>query len=356
MPKRVLVLLPYPPGRAPSQRFRIEHFISLMKEEVGEVTLAPFLDEATWAIFYRKGMVGQKAWGLLKGYLRRYKLLFGLKQYDIIWIHRETSPMGLPVLAWCISKLWKVPYIFEFDDAIWMKNVSAGNRLFSFLKPHGNALYLMRNSRTNVCGNAWLTDFAKTHNPNSVCIPTVVDTQGNHNREQDQSTNRPVIGWTGSHSTLRYLEMIAPQLRNVYAQFPFELVVISDVAPGFQFPELRFIPWSADREADDLLEMHIGLMPLPEADWARGKCGLKLIQYMAMGIVPVASGVGVNTTIVEDGVNGFICNSNEAWESALIKLLQHTALRQDMARTCRPKIEAEYAVEAQRDKFLHLFA
>lgn len=356
MPKRVLVLLPYPPGRAPSQRFRIEHFTSLMAKEVGEVTLAPFLDQATWDIFYRKGKIAQKAWGLFRGYLRRYRLLFTMRRYDVIWIHRETAPMGLPVLAWCISKLWKVPYIFEFDDAIWMKNVSAGNRLFSFLKPHRNAIYLMRNSRTNVCGNAWLTDFAKTHNPNSVCIPTVVDTLQIHNREQDQTTDRPVVGWTGSHSTMCYLELIAPQLRKVHAQVAFELVVISDQPPQFDFPEIRFIRWSAEREAEDLLEMHIGLMPLPEADWARGKCGLKLIQYMAMGIVPLASPVGVNTTIVEDGVNGIICHTPEAWETALIRLLKDTALRQDMARTCRPKIEAEYSVESQRDKFLHLFA
>lgn len=356
MPKRVLILLPYPPGRAPSQRFRIEHFTSLINEEVGEVTLAPFLDQSTWDIFYRKGQIGKKAWGLLKGYLRRYRLLLRVKRYDMIWIHRETAPMGLPVLAWCIAKLWKVPYIFEFDDAIWMKNVSAGNRLFSFLKPHRNAIYLMRNSRTNACGNAWLTDFAKTHNANSVCIPTVVDTRSVHNREQNQATNRPVIGWTGSHSTLKYLELIAPQLRNVYTQFPFELVVISDLAPEFEFPEMRFIRWSAEREADDLLEMHIGLMPLPDADWARGKCGLKLIQYMAMGIVPVASAVGVNPAIVEDGTNGFLCNTPTEWESALLKLLINTALRQEMARTCRPKIEAQYSVEAQRDKFLHLFA
>lgn len=148
---------------------------------------------------------------------------------------------------------------------------------------------------------------------------------------------------------------MAPLLRKVYEICKFELVVISDLPPEFDFPELRFIRWSAEREAEDLLEMHIGLMPLPDADWARGKCGLKLIQYMAMGIVPVASGVGVNPSIVEHGINGFICNSEESWQRSLLKLLQNSALRQDMARTCRPKVEAQYSVKAQRHKFLHLF-
>lgn len=353
---RVLVLLPYPPGRAPSQRFRIEHFIPLLESKGIQVTLAPFLTDRTWEILYRDGKYFSKLFGFLRGFVKRYLLLFSLRRYDIIWVHRETAPIGLPLLAWVMTKVLKKKVYFEFDDAIWMPNVSDSNRNFSFLKPYRNALYLMKNATVNVCGNDYLRAFAAERNPNSICLPTVVDTEKGHSGEQIQDSVSPVIGWTGSHSTLRYLEDLVPLLNEVYLESRFELVVISDLPPSFDFPELRFIKWSAENESADLLNIHIGLMPLPNEEWAKGKCGLKLIQYMALGIVPVASNVGVNSEIVSADVNGFLCSTPEEWKRALLRLLNDSACRQDMARTCRQKIVTSYSVESQRDKFLHLFA
>jgi glycosyltransferase involved in cell wall biosynthesis len=355
-PATVLILLPYPPGRAPSQRFRIEHFIAILEAEGKVVELAPFHDLRSWNTLYKKGKIINKIIGLGRGFIRRYALLFKINKYSTIWVHRETAPLGLPLYGWLLTTVFKKHVIFEFDDAIWMRNVSNSNRFFSFVKPYRNALFMMRHAGCNVCGNQWLFEFARRLNPNAVVIPTVVDTETSHNLVQNQSVPHPSIGWTGSHSTLRYLEDRIALLREVYEQEPFELVVISDIEPQFTFPNLRFIRWNAKEEVSDLLRFHIGLMPLPNEEWAKGKCGLKLIQYMALGIVPVAADVGVNGSIVSHEVNGLLCTTDDDWRQALLKLLRDAAYRQDMAQRCRPTIEAHYSVRSQRDKFLHLFS
>lgn len=351
---RVLVLLPYPVGHAPSQRFRIEHFLGDLRS-LAEVDVDSFLDEDGWAILYKPGRYFAKAGAIARGFVVRYRRLFTLRRYDAVWVHRETAPIGWPVYGWLLTQVFRRKVFFEFDDAIWMPNVSDSNRVFSVIKPYRNARFMMQSAHCNVAGNEWLADFARQLNPNSVCIPTVVDTDKVHNRVQNQATDDPVIGWTGSHSTLGYLESLIPLLEEVYRIQRFKLRVISDRKPAFSFPELDYVPWSASSEGDDLLGMHIGLMPLPDADWARGKCGLKLIQYMAMGIVPVASAVGVNPEIVAHTVNGYLCSSAAEWKDALLRLLTEHEHRQALARNCRGAVIDRYSVNSQRHKFLHLF-
>ncbi len=355
MPKlNVLVILPYPVGHAPSQRFRIEHFLDDLRS-IAHVEVDSFLDEDGWTILYKPGRYFAKARAIARGFARRYRLLRAVRRFDAVWVHRETAPLGWPVYGWLLTAVFKRRVFFEFDDAIWMPNVSDSNRLFSVIKPYRNARYLMRKAHCNVAGNAWLADFARELNPSTVCIPTVVDTDKVHNRVQDQSTEQPVVGWTGSHSTLPYLEAVVPLLAKAHEAHPFTLLVISDRAPEFAFPQLKYLPWSAATEGDDLLGMHIGLMPLPNADWARGKCGLKLIQYMAMGIVPVASAVGVNPEIVTHGKNGYLCQTDAEWEAALVRLLTEHQHRQALASECRSAVVDRYSVNSQRHKFLHLF-
>ncbi|MGF1564929.1 MAG: glycosyltransferase [Flavobacteriales bacterium] len=351
---RVLVLLPYPVGHAPSQRFRIEHFLGDLRS-IAQVDIDSFLDEDGWAILYKPRHYLAKVYSIARGFVRRYALLASVRRYDAIWVHRETAPLGWPLYGWLLTKAFKRKVFFEFDDAIWMPNVSHSNRLFAVIKPYRNARFMMRSAHCNVAGNAWLAEFARQLNPSTVCIPTVVDTENVHNRLQNQAIDDPVIGWTGSHSTLDYIEALVPLLEEVYRIQRFKLRVISDRKPTFEFPELDYVQWSAASEGDDLLGMHIGLMPLPDADWARGKCGLKLIQYMAMGIVPVASAVGVNPEIVSQGSNGYLCHTPEEWKTALLRLLTEHKHRQALASNCRSAVMNRYSVESQRHKFLHLF-
>lgn len=315
-----------------------------------------FIGSGTWSILYQKGNFFRKAIGILAGFIKRWSKLFSIGKYDFVFIHRETAPMGLPLFSFVLIKVLHKKVIFDFDDAIWMENISSGNSIFSFLKSHSNCLRLMKWSWKNSCGNQYLREFASQYNPASFYIPTTIDTKHSHNRIKPPVSGIPTIGWTGTHSTIHNLNHILPVLKELHLETPFRFVFISDVAPDFQFETIEFVKWNKETEIADLLKMDIGLMPLVDNEWSKGKCGLKILQYMASGIVPVVSSVGVNPHIVQHSVNGFCCSTTEEWKQSLRKLLTDQALRSAMASKTRSRIEEEFSTDSQRLQFLRLFA
>jgi glycosyltransferase involved in cell wall biosynthesis len=188
-----------------------------------------------------------------------------------------------------------------------------------------------------------------------VIIPTVVNTETVHNGIQEQRTDHPAVGWTGSFSTLPYLDITLPVLKELQEQIDFEFVVIADKDPQLSLKRYRFIRWSRQSEMADLLQFHIGIMPLHDDEISRGKCGFKAIQYMSLGIPAVVSPVGVNTKIVQDGVNGFVCATNDEWKRRLGELLRDPALRERMGLAAHASIEKNYSVKATGRIFLDLF-
>ncbi len=352
--RKVLFLVPYPHAEAPSQRFRLELYEAEMNSSNIEYVYEPFISEKVYADYFQEGKTVKKAIGIVKGFFRRYLLLFKMRTFDVVWIHRETAPLGFPIYNYLVCKFFAKKTIFEFDDAVWMSNVSSANAKFEWLKPYKNSLRLMKWATANVCGNEYLLEKALSYNPNSIFIPTIVDTERIHNQAQNQETEMPKIGWTGSHSTLPYLLEIIPELAELYQTSPFELVIISDVCPDIPFPSLTFLPWSKETEIEDLLQFHIGLMPLPDQEWAKGKCGLKVVQYQALGIVPAASPVGVNTLLIGNHERGVLCATSADWKNFLSFLIRNHSVRKAYAEKCRPFIEENYSLGSQRHKFLHL--
>ena len=352
----ILFLVPYPHGQAPSQRFRFEQYLKFLQEKGITYTFSAFLDEKTWQILYKSGHAWQKAIGIMKGFFRRVKLLFSLHQYDYVFIHRETAPLGPPVFEWLIGKVFRKKIIYDFDDAIWLPNTSASNRMAAHLKWHHKVKIICRWSYKVSCGNTYLCDYARQYNQHVILNPTTIDTIGQHNRLKNQPTGKFVIGWTGTHSTLPYLKPLIPVLEKLHQQYDFRLNVIANVPLEYPADFIKFIPWKKDTEIDDLLSFNVGLMPLTDDPWAKGKCGFKALQYMALGIPPLVSPVGVNTEIVEDGVNGFICTTEEKWYQALEKLITDPKLRENMGIASRKKVEAQYSVISNTDNFLRLFS
>ena len=181
------------------------------------------------------------------------------------------------------------------------------------------------------------------------------------NSKTDKSKIYPVsLGWTGTHSTLKQLEPLFPLLEKVHKQHPFRFLLIADIPPEVMPDFVEFRKWNKETEIADLLEMDIGIMPLYDTDWERGKCGFKALQYMALEIPAVVSGVGVNTEIVEDGVNGFICEGMSdtnlsiypKWESDLLKLLVNKELRTELGKAGRKRIVNNYSVQAFKKDYL----
>jgi glycosyltransferase involved in cell wall biosynthesis len=353
---RILFLVPYPFGQAPSQRFRFEQYLPALTMAGHSYKFLPFLDDKTWHILYQPGHTWRKAWGIIKGFGRRAIALRIAPTYDYVFIHREATPLGPPLYEWLLAKVLRKKVIYDFDDAIWIPNISEANRLANGLKHHQKVANICRWAYRVSCGNAYLAGYARQYNSSVVINPTTIDTENLHNKVRDQSEfGRPVIGWTGTHSTLKYLKQLVPILSELEQNFDFEFRVISNQPPELSLRSLVFIPWRKETELIDLLSFNIGLMPLEDDPWAKGKCAFKALQYMALGIPPVVSPIGMNNEVVQDDVNGFLCATPDEWRVHLTQLLNESALRQRLGEAARETIELHYSVVANTQNFLRLF-
>lgn len=353
----ILFLMPYPQGQAPSQRFRFEQYLGILSSAGHTYKLAAFLSPATWAILYKPGQSLAKAAGIAAGFWRRLGLLLRVPAYDFVFIHREAAPLGPPVLEWLIANVLRKRIIYDFDDAIWLANTSDANRVAAGLKWHHKVTNICRWAYKNSCGNAYLAAYARQFNPSTVINPTTIDTVHLHNQVRDQTApGRLVIGWTGTHSTLKYLNQIVPVLARLEAEgLDFEFRVISNQPPILPLRSLVFVPWRKATEIDDLLAFHVGLMPLEDDQWAKGKCAFKALQYMALGIPALVSPVGMNTEVVQNDYNGYVCATAADWETRLRQLLANPNLRQHLGLAARATVVERYSVLANMTNFLQLF-
>lgn len=361
MPK-ILIVAPYPENHAPSQRFRFEQYIGEMRRQGAEVKVASFWSARHWPAIYRKGELPLKVYATLEGFLRRFFLLFTLASTDLVFIHREATPLGWPWWEWAAAKIWRKTLVFDFDDAVWLPNSSSSNaRLVGGLKKHNKTAKIIGWSNRVFAGNDFLAEYARQFCQRVDVVPTTIDTEGLHNRiKAHDNGRRQVIGWTGTHSTLKQLMPLMPLLEKLHESHPFSFLLIADVEPDGLPDFVEFKPWNKATEIDDLLSMDIGIMPLYDSEWERGKCGFKALQYMALGIPAIVSAVGVNTEIVEDGINGFLCepmppNDTARWEKSLSLLIEDHALRASLGSAGRNTVINRYSVQSQISFYLSLW-
>jgi glycosyltransferase involved in cell wall biosynthesis len=353
---KIVFLSPYPSGRAPSQRFRFEQYLQHLNERGVEIIQLPFWNVTAWDILYSKGKHVQKLLLFVDRYFRRLFSLRSLRAADYVFIHRECTPIGPPIMEWIIAKVLKKKIIFDFDDAIWLPNTSEENRIASFLKWHGKTKAICKWSYKISCGNHYLADFARQFNPRVFVNPTTIDTANLHRGHPLNQRDGITIGWTGTHSTMKYFLTLEPLLKRMKQKHHgLQFIVISNKPPATDLESLTFLPWRKETEIDDLLKFDIGIMPLTEDPWAEGKCGFKALQYMALNIPTVASGVGVNKRIISSGVNGFLCVTMDAWEQALDLLIQDAILRRTIGEKGREKVVQEYSVSSNVANFLSFF-
>lgn len=353
--KKILFIVQAPNGISPSQRFRLELYERTLKENNIDFHIQSFIDKSTREIVYKKGHVFQKVLGVIKGFLRRFAGLIKIPGYDFIVVYREAAPIGPPVFEWIYTKIFHKKMIFDFDDSIWVPVVSDNNKLIRFLKCSWKTKYICKWSYKISVGNMYLYEFAKRYNNNVILNPTCVDTVYYHNVIHSNNIDNVTIGWTGSFSTLVYLNQVIEVLQELEKKYSFDFIVIADNNPHLPLKGFKFLKWNKQTEIEDLLKIDIGIMPLPDSEFERGKCGFKIIQFFALGIPAAASPVGVNTEIIEETVNGFLCLTKEQWYTALEKLLSDKYLRIKMGTEGRKKVEKNYSVKSNADNFLSLF-
>lgn len=352
---KVAFLCPYGFGVAPGQRFRVELFLNYIEEYI-DAKCFYFLSDSTTKILYKKGQIFRKGIGVCLGYFRRLLSLNEIRTYDYIFIFREAAPLGPPVFEYILSKILKKRIIYDFDDAIWLSNTTSENSLISFLKCHDKVSRICDYSYKVSCGNRFLKAYADEYCKETRYIPTIVDTVNSHKPPIPKPTSKmPIVGWTGTHSTLKYLKPLERVLREIEQDYQFEFVVIADKDPMFELSNYRFVKWTQESEIADLSQLDIGLMPLVDSDWCKGKCGFKAIQYMSLGIATIASNVGVSDTIIDDGENGFLCLTEDDWRKSLSILLGDNELRQNIGREARKKIVDKFSLRSLLPDYYELF-
>ncbi len=362
--RSIKIFCPYPFNQAPSQRFRFEQYLTLLKEAGFKVTFLSFYNQSDWESLYVKGNFIQKFVRLsIAVFAQIVNCIVTLKD-DYILIHRELLPIGPPVLEWVIAKILRKKIIYDFDDAIWLTDKINESKIGKKIRWRSKVSSICKWSYKVSCGNKYLCIYAQQFNQNVILNPTTIDTKQLHNSDlykipiQKKAINQDVIiiGWTGSHSTLKYLksiESVLVQLENQFQQIQF--LVIADQPPDLMVTRLKFIRWNKETEVTDLIKMDIGIMPLPDDEWAKGKCGFKALQYMALEIPCIASPVGVNTTIIQQGINGFLCNTSQEWIRCFELLISNEQLRKQIGKAGRITVEENYSVRSNASNFLSLF-
>ena len=348
---RVAAFVPYPAQTTPSQRFRIEQWTPLLEAAGIAVELKPFADRALLERLYLPGGALAKAARLLGASLRQLGRACGASRYDALVVHRAACLTG-PALIERALAAGRAPLIYDFDDAIFRLHTSASNRGFGWLKFPGKTTAICRASDSVVVGNAYLAEYARRHNPRVTIVPTSVDTERFAPLAERAPGPRVVVGWTGSSTSQTHLEQFAPMLRELVARRPqVELRVVSDREPDLAGLPITWRRWSAAAEVDEIGAFDVGIMPMPDDEWARGKCGLKLLLSMAMAQATVSSPVGVNREIVRDGENGLLAASPDAWLAQLARLIDDAGLRQRLGRAARATVVADYSARRSAARF-----
>ncbi len=349
-------IVPAPLNISPGQRFRFEQYLSILSTKGIDFKISSFYSDKGWKVLYKKGKYFQKFSIIVKGIFKRIGDLFLISSFDFVYVYREAVPIGPPVFEWVVAKGLKKRIIYDFDDAIWIPVTSSQNKVAKYFKCFSKVSSICKMSYIVTVGNEYLAEFAKKVNEKVVVIPTVVNTDQVHNVFQNHGAKELAVGWTGTFSTLKYLEIVLPALQRLQERIDFTFIIIADRDPLIPLKKYKFISWNKNEEIADLLKMHIGLMPLYDTEIEKGKCGFKAIQYMSLGIPAVVSPVGVNGDIVLHGKNGFVAATEIEWEQSIEKLLTSQELRYQFGEQSRRKIEANFSVKATKDLFVNLFS
>lgn len=290
---------------------------------------------------------------ILYAYLKRFFLLFTIKGYDRVVIEKELFPY-LPACAERILKFFGVKYIVDYDDAIFHNYDLSKNKLIRNLLSK-KIDKVMKHSNLVVAGNNYLAERAKMAGAKQVeIIPTVVDLNRYSAKTNYSENQNLVIGWIGSPSTYKYVEKIKSVLEVVCNKTKAVVHIVGAFPDKKQDGVFFYFPWNEQTETEMIKRFDVGIMPLDDTPWAKGKCAFKLIQYMASGVPVVASPVGMNNEVAIDNVTGYTALNAKDWISGLEKLLMDSELRKELGVNGRKLVEQKYSLQVTFNKWIKL--
>ena len=346
---KVLFLTKYPYEIA-STRYRVNQFFPFLEENGIECSFSPLMNIKFFRILHKQGQILYKILGVAWFSLRRFLDVFRALRYDVVFVQREALMVGPPVVEWLIAKVIRRPVVFDFDDALFLgSDGRARERWIRMLKWPQKIVSILRLSSHVIVSTPYLQAYAAQYNPRVTVIPSVLDCQKFIPVRRD-SREEITIGWVGTFSSWPYME----RLRDVFEELgKRHRFVLKIVGLGRDYPlrspniEVINLDWDLEREVEDYQSLDIGVYPLIDDAWSRGKMGFKVIGYMAVGIPCVCSALGDHVRFLQDGVNGMLAATKEEWVEKLSRLIEDKELRRRIGEAARRTVEEWYCTARQ---------
>lgn len=348
---RVLALVTLPTLGA-GNRLRVEQYVGPARAAGIDLVVSPFFDDRAYGVLYQRGSTVSKILAVLRGVGRRVRDLLRVRRFDLLLVYRESAPLGPPMFERLLRRM-RVPYVFDFDDAIFLGPVHPANRQWAWLRPASRVSHSVALASAVIAGNEYLAGWARRYNRVVAVLPTPVDTERHR-----PATIRPpavplVLGWVGSSTTSPYLRVLDEPLARLARELDFTLRVVGG---AYSHPSVRveIRPYSLLTESAELAQIHVGLLPEPDDAWTRGKGAFKALLYMATGLPVVASRVGVNPDVIVEGETGYCVDDADGWVSAILRLAADQDLRSRLGVAGRARVESLYSVEALAPRFIEV--
>ena len=324
-----------------SSRVRFYQYLPYLATQGIQVTVANLLENDYLEDLY----VGRRSrfHSIIGAYIRRLGYLLKSNRFDLLWVEYEILPW-LPAWGETILSCLRIPYVVDYDDAIFHR-YNMHSRVMVRVLLGGKIATVMRQASLVIVGNKYLGDYASKAGAKRVeCIPSVIDPDRYNSTPQPENLVF-TIGWIGSPATAKYLHLVHPSLAEVCKNGSARLVLVGSGQFKLDGVPTEIHAWSEETEVTEIQSFDVGIMPMPDSAWAQGKCGYKLIQYMACARPVVASPVGVASIIINDSINGFLATTIKDWVKALYDLRESYSLRESMGKAGRMKAEKQYSIQ-----------
>jgi len=329
-----------------SSRYRIYQYLDYLEHKGIKTEVSPLLTEDYLKNIYKGKRISRLF--ILKKFAERLLIILGARKYDLVVIQKELFPYVPPFFELLLKKINK-NIIIDYDDAIFVKYEDN-----PFLRK--KIPTILRLAKAITVGNQYLANYASKFNDNIKIIPTVIDLKKYYPKKNYSiNTKRIIIGWIGTPITQKYLYLVEEPLKMLASKYVFVLRVIGCSAISLDRVKIQRREWDIQTEATEISKFDIGIMPLNNDSFSKGKCGLKLIQYMACGVPSVASPVGANKSIIQNGVNGFLANTKEEWVEKIELLINNQNLRETIGKNAINTIIKKYSLQQTAPNLINIF-
>jgi L-malate glycosyltransferase len=353
--KSVLILCPSPRGTVATQRLKYEQYLGLLENEGYEFTISPFQSARFWEIIYKPGRTLEKVFWTLTGYVKRLFDLLRAPFYDAVFVNLWVTPLGLPAYERLLF-FFNRRVIYDLDDMIFLSDRKRTS-FIQKIKGRKKPIVLMKHAAYVIVCTPKLEEIALATNLRGRAID--ISSTFNTNRfvpvsgyVQHETTT---IGWTGTQSTLKFLDLLTNVLQQVAAKRKIRLLVIANQEYKMEGVPTEFRYWKEETEVQDLHDMEIGVYPIPANEWSLGKSSLKALTYMCIGIPVVATAYGTNFRIIDDGVDGLLAKNDADWVNKIVELIDDVEMRKRVGLAGRKKVLERFSVEANFPKYLEVF-